>query len=425
MNPARNFLRHARRAHLRERQPSPVKLAGTAPAAPETTALATALADTNIAVIGTVGIPATYGGFETLVENLARFHKSAKLSSRLVVYCSALNYAERPHTHLGVELRYIPLSANGRSSVLYDALSLLSAIRRGADVCLLLGVSGAIVLPLVRFVSKTRIVTNIDGIEWKREKWSGFSKWFLRMSERTAVRFSHEVIADNEAIARHVKASYGRDCRVIAYGGDHALLAPPAPYEGQALPARYALSLCRIEPENNVAMILDAFAGMPDQPLVFIGNWSHSRFGRELKQRYGSVAHLHLLDPIYDVGVLRTIRSSAALYVHGHSAGGTNPSLVEMMHFGLPIIAYDCSFNRFTTDDAALFFDSASSLRSELGKLRPQMAKVVGGQLKRIAELRYTWEAVSRDYFRLLGRPQEPLRTAVVPAGTEPRPQKS
>jgi glycosyltransferase involved in cell wall biosynthesis len=421
MNPARNILRHARRAHVRERQASAAKLAPTASVAQ----FDSGLAGTHIAVIGTVGIPAAYGGFETLVENLARFHKSSKLNSSLVVYCSALNYAERRQTHLGAELRYIPLSANGRSSVLYDALSLLSAIRRGADVCLLLGVSGAIALPLVRLVSKTRIVTNIDGIEWKREKWRGFSRWFLRTSERIAVRFSHEVIADNEAIARHVSASYGRGCRGVAYGGDHALLAPPAPYDGEALPGRYALSLCRIEPENNVAMILEAFAGMPEHPLVFIGNWNHSRFGRELKERYEGMAHLHLLDPIYDVGVLRTIRSGAALYVHGHSAGGTNPSLVEMMHFGVPIVAYDCSFNRFTTDDAALFFNDTDSLRSALDKLRVPLSSVVGAQMRRIAQLRYTWDAVSRDYFRLLGRSQESVRSGTASPRTEPRPQKS
>jgi glycosyltransferase involved in cell wall biosynthesis len=412
MNAVRHFLRHSRRPHVRDLPASPAKLAVNKADAVGAPPFATEPPRSTIAVIGTVGIPAAYGGFETLVENLARFHRASKLGSTLVVYCSGPNYPERPSTHLGAELRYIPLSANGRSSVLYDALSLLSAIRRGADVCLLLGVSGAIALPLVRLLSRTRIVTNIDGVEWKREKWKGFARWFLRVSERIAVRFSHEVIADNGAIASHVRRSYDRDCHVIAYGGDHALEAAALPYESSALPVKYALSLCRIEPENNPLMILDAFVKTPVLPLVFVGNWSHSEFGRKLRERYRPFEHLHLLDPIYDAGVLRTIRSGASVYIHGHSAGGTNPSLVEMMHFGVPILAYDCVFNRFTTEDRAIFFKSAEGLCSALSELSPIEAQATGAHMRRIARQRYVWSTVSQDYFRLLNIGTAPTRMA-------------
>jgi len=356
----------------------------------------------TISILGTVGIPANYGGFETLAENLARFHQANELAGKLVVYCSAKSYPARPESHLGARLRYIGLNANGVSSIPYDIVSLFSAVRHRSEVILLLGVSGAIALPLVRLLSRARIVTNIDGIEWKREKWKGTARWFLRFSERMAVRFSHEVIADNAGIAEHVAQSYGRDCHVIAYGGDHALQTPIKPYDGPPLPPRYALALCRIEPENNVAMILEAFAGKPDMPLVFVGNWNNSDFGRELRQRYGALPHLHLLDPIYDIGVLRTIRGNAALYVHGHSAGGTNPSLVEMMHFGLPILAYDCNFNRFTTDEEALFFKDAAALRKGVDTLNPAEAARMGEDLRRVAQERYTWDAVGRAYFRIL-----------------------
>jgi glycosyltransferase involved in cell wall biosynthesis len=355
----------------------------------------------SIAIVGTVGIPAAYGGFETLVENLAVFHQTTKVAAQLAVYCSSKSYSERPPAYLDTELRYIPLHANGRSSVLYDIASLLSAIRQGSDVCLLLGVSGAIALPLIRLMSRVRIVTNIDGVEWKRDKWSGFSKWFLKFSEAIAVRYSHEVIADNGAIARHVKETYGRACRVIAYGGDHAVSVSPAPCH-EALPSRYALALCRIEPENNAAMILEAFSVNAALPLVFVGNWSNSVFGRELRERYRHVAHIHLLDPIYDTGVLRTLRGDAAVYVHGHSAGGTNPSLVEMMHFNVPVVAYDCTFNRFSTEGQALFFESAEQLRSIVASLTPEVARGVGASMVRIAQKRYTWSVVGSEYFNLL-----------------------
>lgn len=356
----------------------------------------------NIAILGTVGVPANYGGFETLVENLVKYHDSAKLPESITVYCSSKSYPSKKSTFLSVQLKYIPFNANGPQSIIYDILSIFSAAWRGSDVILLLGVSGAIALPLVRLFSRSRIVTNIDGIEWKREKWKGAARWFLRFSEFMAVRFSHEVIADNAGIAEHVTKSYGQACHVIAYGGDHALTTECKPYDGSPLPDQYALALCRIEPENNVGLILEAFSQANGLPLVFIGNWNNSDYGRELKQRYSSIPHLHLLDPIYDVGILHDIRRRAVAYVHGHSAGGTNPSLVEMMHFGVPILAYDCIFNRHTTDDKALWFNEVESLVSLLSILTPEISSRVGDEMKRIAQGRYTWDVIGRDYFNLL-----------------------
>ena len=301
------------------------------------------------------------------------------------------------------------MNANGVSSIAYDIVSLFSAIWHRSDVILLLGVSGAVALPLIRLLSRARIVTNVDGVEWKREKWKGAARLFLRFSERMAVRYSHEVVADNAGIAEHIKQSYRRNAHVIAYGGDHALQTPSKPYAGPALPQRYALALCRTEPENNVTMILEAFASSAALPLVFVGNWNNSAFGRDLRQRYADHDHLYLLDPIYDVGVLRSLRGNAAVYVHGHSAGGTNPSLVEMMHFGLPILAYDCIFNRYTTEDRAIFFKDAESLRRSLMNFDSDEATDIGSVLLRIAQDRYTWDAIGHAYFELLlGKKFEP-----------------
>lgn len=116
----------------------------------------------------------------------------------------------------------------------------------------LLWVSSALALPLVRLISSARIVTNIDGIEWRREKWQGLAKRFLRFSEKMAVRFSHEVIADNAVIAAYVKEAYNADCHVIAYGGDHAVNVAAQQVAEFGLPDTYAFAVCRIEPENNV-----------------------------------------------------------------------------------------------------------------------------------------------------------------------------
>lgn len=356
----------------------------------------------NIVIIGSAGIPANYGGFETLAENLTRYHRASGLPPKLTVYCSAKSYPEKIETYLGAELRYINLNANGVSSILYDIVSLFSAVRNGADVILLLGVSGAVVLPIVRLLSRARIVTNIDGIEWKREKWRGLAKWFLRFSEYIAVRFSHEVIADNGGIAKHVADSYGRKCHVIAYGGDHAVKVSPVVYSGKALPEKYALALCRIEPENNVSMVLHAFSLRSELPLVFVGNWNNSDFGRALKKQYGSFAHIHLLDPIYDLAVLHTIRSGAEFYIHGHSAGGTNPSLVEMMHFGKAVLAFDCIFNRFSTHDKSLYFKESHQLVDIIKNLTSDRIQDLGAEMALIAKEHYTWDKIGQSYFELI-----------------------
>ncbi len=190
----------------------------------------------RISIIGTVGVPANYGGFETLAENLVRHHQLSPKSVELTVYCSKHSYEAQPATFLSARLRYVPLAANGVQSIPYDIWSLFSSVRHGCDAILLLGVSGALALPLIRLISSARIVTNIDGIEWRREKWRGLARWFLRLSERMAVRFSHQVVADNGGIADYVTETYGRECAVIAYGGDHAVAVAPIPYTASSLP---------------------------------------------------------------------------------------------------------------------------------------------------------------------------------------------
>jgi len=254
-------------------------------------------------------------------------------------------------------------------------------------------------LPLVRLFSSAKIVTNIDGIEWRRQKWKGLAKWFLRLSEKMAIRFSHEVIADNGAIAEYVKETYGIDCYVIAYGGDHAVNVEAVAVDELGLPKQYAFSVCRIEPENNVHMIIEAFAEQEKLPLVIVGNWDSSEYGKYLCQKYAEAEHIYLLSPIYDLGKLCALRSNASLYIHGHSAGGTNPSLVEAMHFAKPILAYDCNFNRYTTESKARYFASASELTQILkwGEFDG-----LGSNMLEVAQRCYTWGVVAKEYFNLL-----------------------
>lgn len=354
----------------------------------------------RIAILGSVGVPARYGGFETLADNLARFHADTDRPEALSIYCSRPAYPDRPETFGKAELRYSRFRANGASSVVYDATTLRDAIARGTDVALLLGVSGAIALPALARKG-TRIVTHVDGLEWRRGKWSAPARAFLRWSERLAVRHSDAVIADSPAIAEHLRQEYGVEAEVIAYGGDHATAPPQPPSAAPAnLPHDYTLALCRIEPENNAQIILEAFTEA-GKPLVFIGNWRDSAYGRGLKACFQDVPHLRLLDPIYAPGPLFALRHDARAYVHGHSAGGTNPALVEMMHIGHPILAFDCIFNRIATQEAAQYFANKADL---VAALAGPMTPAQGSALQRIAQRDYTWAKVGAQYFDLFSR---------------------
>lgn len=354
----------------------------------------------KIAILGTVGIPGKYGGFETLADNLVRYHRNTGRPERLAVYCSARAFPERCQYYFSAKLRYLPFSANGMQSIIYDVVSLFDAVRRGDDTILLLGVSGGLALPFVRAVSRTRIIINIDGIEWKREKWGGVARLFLRWSEWAAVRWSDIVVADNLAISQHVRREYGKECKVIAYGGDHAKSAEADPRTVENLPDSYALALCRIEPENNVEMILEAFEQL-DENLVFVGNWASTKYGRDLKVRFENVPNIILHDPVYEAAHLRAMRDRATAYLHGHSAGGTNPSLVEMMHFGIPVFAYNCNFNRNTTVNKARYFSDAKELQQKMRAFEHQENSKIGSDMQEIAARCYIWEKIGKEYFDL------------------------
>lgn len=343
-----------------------------------------------VSIVGVVGVPACYGGFESLVQNLID-HQSENV--KYSVFCSSHSYEDKKFFYKNSQLIYLPLKANGISSILYDMLSLLINIFKKPDVTLILGVSGCFFLPVFRLFSKSYIVTNIDGLEWRRDKWGSIAKAFLKFSERLAVRFSHSVISDNQAIANYVYTEYGVKSTVIAYGGDHAII------EGAEVEpiGDYFLSLCRIEPENNVEMILSAFSE-GQHKLKFVGNWNGSEFGRNLKRLYSDNPNIDIIDPIYDINKLYKLRSGCRGYVHGHSAGGTNPSLVEAMHFEKPIFAFDCSFNRYSTDDKALFFSSSCELSDKIISINDEELTAISKKMKQIAEERYTWRVITDMY---------------------------
>ena len=297
----------------------------------------------------------------------------------------------------GANLSYINLSANGIQSIFYDIISLIKSIK-SFDTILILGVSGCIFLPIFRLLSKERLIINIDGLEHKRAKWNPLAKKFLLISEKMAIKYADVIIADNKGIQDYVTKQYHIKSELIAYGGDQAIRSVSPQFENQILSkynltARsYSLAICRIEPENNCHIILKAFQNT-NHKIIFIGNWNKSEYGRQLKNNYQQEPNIIISDPVYDLDHLYVLRKNAKSYVHGHSAGGTNPSLVEAMFFSKPILCYDVVYNRETTDNQAYYFHNSESLKQLL-----QKNNLDGSCLKDIAKKKYTWHTITKQY---------------------------
>lgn len=357
----------------------------------------------KVAIIGTVGVPANYGGFETLVEQLVRHNRSEDL--QYAVYCSSRSYRDERWVYHGAKTEYVGLNANGVQSIPYDIVSLLKAARK-SDVILILGVSGCAFLPVFRMFSKKRLIVNIDGLEHRRDKWNKWTRRFLKYSEKQAVRHADVIVTDNKGITDYVTSEYGRDSELIAYGGDHVLQDVAEPESTAILgkyglsPGNYSLAICRIEPENNVHTILEAFSRMPDRNLVFVGNWENSAYGREMKDRFASFPNIRIQPAVYDLRDLNVLRGNCRFYLHGHSAGGTNPSLVEAMFFAKPIIAFDCIYNRESTENKAHYFKTPEEL---IALLKDDSADFSSNasSMAEIADRRYRWETIAKQYENL------------------------
>ena len=349
-----------------------------------------------VSIIGSAGIPAQYGGFETLAEQLVI---NLQDDIEFEVFCSKSAYKQHPTHYQKARLIYIPLNANGIQSIPYDIISIFKSLK--SDILLVLGVAGAIIFPFIKLLTSKKVIVHLDGIEWKRDKWNWIAKKYLKFSEALAVRCADKIISDNEEIQRYVKERYLKDSVLIEYGADHFSLenSELANLNAQ-LPAVYAFSVCRIEPENNIHLILEAFSAA-EMHLVIIGNWDRSEYGRSLLQQYAKHTNIHLLGPIYDQQKLNAIRAKAKIYIHGHSAGGTNPSLVEAMYLKLPVVAFDVPYNRATTEGKAFYFSDKENLKNIVESLSEGALVEVAGKMSEIAERRYRWTIVAEKYKNL------------------------
>ncbi len=357
-------------------------------------------------ITGTRGLPARYGGFETFAQELSL--RLVAAGHTVTVFVPAVHPYKPPRWESVALLRKSWPSFPG-GVLWYDRLCLREAYRQRPDVILNCGYGNAL---FIRKDHVVPVVTLTDGLEWQRTGWSLPARRWLRTMERTAVLRSRRLVSDHPVIAQYFRDRYGVDTPVIPYGADLPDASPlpaedrlPRLLRGKISPGNYFLTLGRFVPENNLEMILEAHrrAGT-SSPLVVVGN-PGNRYGMHLTKRYGFNTQALFTGSIYDRPLLDALRHHARGYLHGHSAGGTNPALLEAMAAGSLIAAHDNLFNRYVLGKNAVFFSSVE----ELSRLFRQWDDLVGPRQKFIEANRsrirteYSWDRVTELYQKLFG----------------------
>ena len=356
----------------------------------------------RVAIIGTNGLPAKYGGFETLTNHLVEnFDKS---THDIIVYCSQTPKRARLKSYNGVKLVYFPFKANGWQSVIYDFVTIIHALFKASDL-IILGFSGAFAFPFNK-IFKKNIIFNIGGIEWEKVRGSKFTSKFeiglKKYMEKLCVTNSNTVIIDNLYFEDYIIKRYAKTPILAEYGGNHVKridVTTEMVEKYSFLNSEYALSVSRAQEDMNIHLLIEAFKKVPEKCIVIISNWHISEYGQNLySENADKCDNIILLKAIYDPKELDTIRSNTSLYIHTHSLCGTAPSLVEAMSLNIPVISFDAPTNRSTTENKTLFFKDVSSLIQILKGLDTEKLLKIKNQMFEIAKRRYVWERISKIY---------------------------
>jgi glycosyltransferase involved in cell wall biosynthesis len=216
------------------------------------------------------------------------------------------------------------------------------------------------------------------------------------------VNFSHKVISDNKEIFKYVLKKYRRSSYLIAYGSQDPIPLKKDDLDREnVLYKEFFLSICRIVPENNIELILKTFS-KSSRKIIFIGNWKSDSYSKKLYDQYNSFENITLMLPIYCPKRLNIYRTRCISYIHGHSVGGSNPSLIEIMTYKKPIIAYKCNFNLYTLNNQGLYFNCEQSLSNILRDFYEYNLNEISIKTQNYARNNYTWEIVKEKYIKML-----------------------
>ena len=331
----------------------------------------------KIAFISTRGIPNNYGGFEQFAEYISV--GLAQRGHEVVVY-SPKFHPYQEDTYKGVRLKHIysPETWMGSSvgSFFYDFASLCDALKK-EDFDIIYEAGYTSIIPAyiwfnVRKRKRPIFTTNMDGLENKRSKFSPMVRRFLDWEEKMAVKYSHYLIADNMGIRDYYKEKYDKESKFLAYGADiHDDFNADYLKEFGLQPEEYYILIARLEPENNIVMAIEGYLHSKEngrRPLIVVGK-TNTPHGKELVEKYGNEKNVRFVGGIYDFKKLDSVRHFSKAYFHGHSVGGTNPSLLEAMAAGCFIFAHDNIFNRAVLEENAFYYPSADKVAEYLNRI--------------------------------------------------------
>lgn len=354
----------------------------------------------RIALIGTRGVPANYGGFETCVEELGK--RLVERGHEVTVYCRNSYYNQKPPTYLGMRLKYLPnLKRKSLDTLSHTFLSILDAVRQPFDVLMVFNAANSPTLFLPRLLGK-KIAINTDGLEWKRGKWGPVARNFYKFSEWLSTKLAHRIVADSIGIQDYYREQYDVDSTYIAYGAHLNHSSKPELLDTLGLtPGGYFLQITRFEPENNPLLTIEAYKRLQtDKKLVLVGGVPYeSEYSKQIKSY--ATANVLLPGSIYDKELLNELWCNCYAYVHGNEVGGTNPALLQTMSSGCFTIAIDVSFSRDVLQCGGIFFEKtpedlstkmqwALEHADELDEYRQHALKRIQNQ--------YTWEKVTDGY---------------------------
>ena len=363
----------------------------------------------KIAITGTRGIPNHYGGFEQFAEELSV--RLVKKGHEVLVY----NPEEHPYKDdlfhkVQIVGKKAPLKSIPQlSTLLYDYVCLRDALRKKPDVILNCGYSSSLFYRILRNSKHIPIITHMDGMEWQRQKWGRIAKAFLKWTEKLAVKWSAMQVVDHFEVQKYFEKKYGIIPVCIPYGADLPLeINPglklfPENLKNQISENEYFLVISRLEPENNIDLIFKAYIKSGSNfPLIVVGNTA-TKYGKYLIEKYKNFHPIKFLGPVFDKQVLDKLRTNCRAYIHGHSVGGTNPSLSEAMAAFCPIFAHDNIFNRGVLEDNAFYFSTSSLLAEyfwDLGLLKREVKEKSERNLEKVRTV-YNWNIIVDEYLSL------------------------
>lgn len=350
---------------------------------------------------GIRGIPASHGGFETFAAQLAPY--LVERGWDVTVYCQEHGTGDWYEDEWnGVKLIHIPVSSDGaKGSLVFDWLSIKDAIKKDG-LNLTLGYNTAVYSFLFRLKGKTNVI-NMDGIEWKRQKWSLPARAFFFINECAGSWLGNHLIADHPQIKKHLEARVsGKKITVIPYCAERTEESNEAVLADYGLRANgFYLVVARPEPENSILEIVRAFSSKPrDHDLVVLGNFDGDNNAYHRTVLDAGNKGVKFVGAIYDHGIVNTFRFFTRAYIHGHQVGGTNPSLVETLGAGSPVLAHDNRFNRWVAGDGAAYFedeDQCKALFDQLDNDNDRLDAMRKASYQRHSE-EFEWEMVLGAY---------------------------